>query len=102
MKRVRSLSAQSKQVLKTMVDAHTEWHYGYELSKETGLKSGTLYPILVRLCDQGLMKAAWRESESPNRPPRHVYRLTAHGVSVAREAAVRGATVRFVPKKATS
>jgi PadR family transcriptional regulator, regulatory protein PadR len=85
-----------------MLAAPAEWCYGYELSKQTGLQSGTLYPILMRLCEEGLMKAAWRESDQPHRPPRHVYRLTARGVGVAREAAVRGSVVRLVPRKATS
>jgi DNA-binding PadR family transcriptional regulator len=30
------------------------WQYGYELSQITELKSGTLYPILMRLSDRGL------------------------------------------------
>jgi PadR family transcriptional regulator PadR len=55
------------------------WRYGYDLSKETGLKSGSLYPILIRLADRGLLETDW-ESEPPRgRPPRHLYRLTSGG-----------------------
>jgi PadR family transcriptional regulator, regulatory protein PadR len=55
------------------------WRYGYDLSKETGLKSGSLYPILIRLADRGLLETDW-ESEPPRgRPPRHLYRLTSAG-----------------------
>jgi len=61
------------------------WQYGYELSKETGLKSGTLYPLLIRLSDQGLLESQWREPERPGKPPRHAYRLTANGLVFARE-----------------
>ena len=32
------------------------WRYGYDLGKETGLKSGSLYPILIRLADRGLLE----------------------------------------------
>ncbi|WP_236621576.1 PadR family transcriptional regulator [Asticcacaulis benevestitus] len=55
------------------------WRYGYDLSKETGLKSGTLYPLLIRLHDQGLLEAEWRPAAKPGRPPRHAYRLTSAG-----------------------
>ena len=60
------------------------WRYGYELLKETGLQSGTLYPLLMRLSDQGLLEAAWREPEKTGKPPRHVYRLTPTGLAFAR------------------
>ncbi len=45
------------------------WRYGYDLSKETGLKSGTLYPLLIRLSDQGLLEAEWRQPCSLAVPP---------------------------------
>ena len=61
-----------------------DWHHGYDLAKQTGLKSGTLYPILVRLADRGLVEAEWEEEQPAGRPRRHLYRLTAEG---ARERA---------------
>jgi DNA-binding PadR family transcriptional regulator len=63
------------------------WHYGYELSKQTGLASGTLYPLLIRLSDQGLLTSQWQEPERPGRPPRHAYRLTPNGLAFARTVA---------------
>lgn len=63
--------------------AHT-WCHGYDLMKQTGLLSGTLYPLLIRMTDQGLVEAEWREPERPGRPPRHAYRLTAKGLALAR------------------
>jgi len=62
------------------------WRHGYELAKETGLKSGTLYPILIRLAERGLVEARWEEEQPAGRPRRHLYRLTADGAQVAREA----------------
>ncbi len=53
------------------------WRHGYDLMKETGLLSGTLYPLLMRMGDQGLVEAEWREVTRPGRPPRHAYRLTS-------------------------
>lgn len=60
--------------------------------KETGLSSGTLYPLLMRMTDQGLVEAEWREPAQPGRPARHAYRLTAAGFALAMETlASRGA-----------
>lgn len=61
------------------------WRYGYDLIKETGLKSGTLYPLLMRLHDQGLLEAEWHPSAQAGRPPRHAYRLTQNGIALAEE-----------------
>ncbi|WP_348769815.1 PadR family transcriptional regulator [Sphingopyxis sp. PAMC25046] len=66
-----------------------QWRHGYELMKETGLQSGTLYPLLMRMHEQGLVEAEWREPERPGRPARHAYRLSAAGVALAREVAVQ-------------
>jgi len=68
-----------------------EWRYGYELGREVGLKAGSLYPILMRLGDRGLLESTWEADPPPGRPPRHLYRLTADGIAAAREA---GAPVR--------
>lgn len=62
-----------------------EWRHGYDIMKETGLSSGTLYPLLMRMTDQGLVDAEWREPAQPGRPARHAYRLTAAGFALAVE-----------------
>lgn len=59
--------------------------HGYDLMKLTGLLSGTLYPLLIRMADRGLVDAQWMEPAYPGRPARHVYRLTAEGLALARE-----------------
>lgn len=78
------LSAQTLQVLNAFLENPSGWSYGYELSRNTGLKSGTLYPILMRLTERKLLETGWETSE-PGKPPRHLYRLTAEGLSFARE-----------------
>jgi DNA-binding PadR family transcriptional regulator len=83
----RKWSRQTLALLAALMERPRTWRHGYELSKETGLKSGTLYPILMRLSDQRLLDSRWKEAERPGRPPRHVYRLTAAGLAVAREQA---------------
>ncbi len=80
----------SKQMLK-LLDALSarpqEWRHGYEIIKQTGLLSGTLYPLLMRMTDQGWVDAEWREPAQPGRPARHAYRLTAQGLALAHSTA---------------
>ena len=102
MQRTRRHSPQARVILAALLDAPREWQHGYELSKQTGIKSGTLYPMLIRLSDQGLLQTAWRDSEEPGRPPRHVYRLTARGIQVARESTSRDSAVSLRPARATA
>src|SRR5436190_22568691 len=78
-------SRQTRALLAALLDGPGAWRHGYDLSKETGLRSGTLYPLLIRLSEQGLLESRWQEAERPGLPPRHVYRLTASGVAFARE-----------------
>ena len=72
------------QVLREFLDAPREWRHGYDLSRSSGLKSGTLYPILIRLSENRFLETRWEASES-GRPPRHMYRLTRAGTGFARE-----------------
>jgi DNA-binding PadR family transcriptional regulator len=84
--RRRNISAQTLAVLAVFQHKPAEWLYGYELSRLTGLGSGTLYPLLMRLHQQGLLEAMWLEAQRPGRPPRHGYRLTPDGAALARES----------------
>ncbi|HUA42371.1 MAG TPA: PadR family transcriptional regulator [Streptosporangiaceae bacterium] len=79
-------SAQTLSVLAALCDQPTEWRHGYALAKQTGLKSGTLYPILIRLAERGLVEACWQDEPQPGRPRRHLYRLTADGLAAATQA----------------
>jgi DNA-binding PadR family transcriptional regulator len=63
------------------------WRYGYELCQELGIKPGSMYPILMRLADRGLLETAWETDGQPGRPPRHLYRLTRAGVAFAADLA---------------
>jgi PadR family transcriptional regulator, regulatory protein PadR len=77
-------SAQTRSVLAALLDQPREWRHGYALASQTGVKSGTLYPILIRLADQALVEACWQDEPQPGRPRRHLYRLTADGLAAAR------------------
>ena len=80
-------SPQTHELLAAMLRKPRAWQYGYELSKDTGLTSGTLYPLLMRLSDQGFLESRWQEPERPGKPPRHAYRLTSEGLTLARAKA---------------
>ncbi|TMM33073.1 MAG: PadR family transcriptional regulator [Actinobacteria bacterium] len=62
------------------------WLHGYAIAKQTGLASGTLYPILIRLADRRLIEARWEDEQPAGRPRRHLYRLTGEGLVAARTA----------------
>ena len=81
--RTPRISPETLRVLESFLERPTGWHYGYELSRETKLKSGTLYPILMRLEKYGLLEARWVATQE-GVPPRHTYRLTPNGLELAR------------------
>jgi PadR family transcriptional regulator PadR len=78
------LSTQTAQVFDAFLEAPRAWRYGYDISRDTELKSGTLYPILMRLAEYKLLETCWETTE-PGKPPRHMYRLTPDGLRTARE-----------------
>ena len=78
MQRNRPPSPQAVNVLLALAADPARWRYGYDLVTEVNLKSGSLYPILVRLADRGLLETSW-ETGVGSRPPRHLYRLTGAG-----------------------
>src|ERR1700744_781010 len=85
MERNRRPSRHTLVLLAELTQRPRSWHYGYELSRTTELKSGTLYPILMRLCERGMLESKWQPAAEQGRPPRHTYRLTSAGVGFGRE-----------------
>jgi PadR family transcriptional regulator, regulatory protein PadR len=80
------LTGPLERVLKVMTADPAAPHYGYDLMKAAKLPSGTLYPMLARLQQDGLVDAEWeaQREDAGGRPPRKYYRLTAEGLRVAR------------------
>ena len=80
------LTGPLERVLRVLTADPAAPHYGYDLMKAAGLPSGTLYPMLARLQQEGLVQSEWeaRREVAGGRPPRKYYRLTAEGVRVAR------------------
>ena len=87
-------SAQTFSVLAALSTDPAAWQHGYLLAKETGLASGTLYPILIRLAERHLIEARWEDEQPAGRPRRHLYRLTADGLVATRAALAQVAPQR--------
>jgi DNA-binding PadR family transcriptional regulator len=97
MARAQNISPQTRTVLATLADQPQAWRHGYDLSRETGIKSGTLYPLLMRLTEQDLLESEWRPSLQPGRPARKAHRLTAAGVALAAAQAAAPLPTPFKP-----
>ena len=86
MARRSGFSAQTLSVLASLEADPAAWRHGYLLARQTGLRSGTLYPILIRLAERGLVEACWEDGQPAGRPRRHLYRLSSEGLAAARAA----------------
>lgn len=86
------VSPQTLALLDALLDRPSDWRHGYALSQLTGISSGTLYPILMRLEKLRWLETKWEEPAG-GRPPRHLYRLTTEARRWAREE-LQGARAR--------
>lgn len=94
MVRRRALSPAARDILAILASRGDGWSHGYELCRQAGVKSGTLYPLLIRLEAQGHLEAQWEAVAEPGRPPRHMYRLTAAGQRLAQDNPPMAAAAR--------
>lgn len=78
------VTLQVLKLLEALVESGPTDRHGFELSKVTGLKSGTLYPMLARLESAGWLTSGWESAEATGRPRRRYYRLTGVGAEAAR------------------
>jgi PadR family transcriptional regulator, regulatory protein PadR len=81
------MSLQTLRVLDAFLENPTEELSGADVQKRSGLASGTLYPILLRLESAAWFVSRW-ETIDPSiagRPRRRLYRLTASGLARASE-----------------
>jgi PadR family transcriptional regulator PadR len=78
-----------QQVLRAMLEDAAVPRYGLEISKQAGLETGTLYPVMARLEGVGWVESHWEDPElsiSDGRPRRRYYQLTRDGAEQARVA----------------
>ena len=74
--------------------------YGFDIMDATGLQSGTVYPILRRLEDAGMVRSKWEpvaDARNEQRPPRRYYQVTGAGLRASKDASDRfpGLTAAF-------
>src|SRR5262245_47745229 len=91
MTRSRRPSPQAVAVLQALLEDPDRWRYGYDLCTQLRVQAGSMYPILMRLADRGLLETAWEREQVSGRPPRHLYRLTDDGRVFAADAVAAGA-----------
>ena len=91
MNRTRRPSAQTVAVLLALAERPAKWRHGYDLCQQIALKAGSMYPILMRLADRGLLETAWETDIPAGRPPRHLYRLSGPGRDLAADLAATSA-----------
>jgi PadR family transcriptional regulator PadR len=88
------MTLQTQAVLAVLLERET---WGFELSKESGLPAGTIYPILQRLTGAGWVTSRWEQAESAQeegRPPRRYHALTTEGRARATNALTEAASHR--------
>jgi PadR family transcriptional regulator, regulatory protein PadR len=79
------VTAAAGRVLAVFLTDPAQPRYGYDLMRAARLPSGTLYPLLARLQDEGLVASRWEPAgQAGGRPPRRYYQLTEDGIRVAR------------------
>lgn len=86
---MQRLTKSTTRTLLAFLEAPRSWRYGYDLMKVAELSSGTLYPLLARLADDGWLESRWEDAEIPGKPPRQLYRLTPNGRAQSRESLER-------------
>jgi DNA-binding PadR family transcriptional regulator len=64
-----------RRILAALLAGGGSWSHGYELARLADVKSGTLYPLLIRLEEQGYLEAEWQQPAERGRPARHAYRI---------------------------
>jgi DNA-binding PadR family transcriptional regulator len=79
--RTITLTTQTLAVIKAVKSCRGEGISGAEISKATGLASGSLYPILMRLEKAGWLASEWEDADPSEmgRPRRRQYRVTEFG-----------------------
>jgi PadR family transcriptional regulator len=81
------ISLQTLKVLEAFLENPTDELAGADVQKRSGLASGTLYPILLRLESAGWFVSRWEaiDPAAAGRPRRRLYRLTPNGLTRASE-----------------
>ena len=88
------LTPQTVAVLRALLSTPATPRWGRDIGRETGLKSGSLHPILARLEQAGWVESFWEkpeEHEDQGRPRRRYYRFAPGGAQTAQFAIAEAA-----------
>ena len=98
----RALSLATLKVLSAMLQDPAAEHYGLALIESTGVKAGSLYPILRRLENQRWIAGEWEDIDESRegRRRRRYYKLTPDGLAVSRNAVLSARRQLDVPARA--
>lgn len=83
------LTDQTVLVLRALLATPSTPRHGRAIAQETGLKSGTMHPILARLEQAGVVVSHWEDPaahEDQGRPRRRYYQFVPGGADLARFA----------------
>jgi PadR family transcriptional regulator, regulatory protein PadR len=93
------MSLQTLRVLEAFLEKAADELSGADVHKRSGLASGTLYPILLRLESAGWFVSRWEtiDPAAAGRPRRRLYRLTPSGLTRANQVFASFSFGREVP-----
>jgi PadR family transcriptional regulator PadR len=93
------MSLQTLKVLEAFLGEPTREQSGADVHKRSGLASGTLYPILLRLESAGWLVSRWEavDPAAVGRPRKRLYKLTASGLSRSSQVFASFSIGRGVP-----
>jgi DNA-binding PadR family transcriptional regulator len=82
------MTTETLQVLGVFTASQSDELSGAAITRKTGLKSGTIYPILARLEQAKWLESRWEAGDPSElgRPRRRLYLLTGLGAKSARAA----------------
>jgi PadR family transcriptional regulator, regulatory protein PadR len=82
------MSGPTLRLLKHLLERPNDGRSGAQISKATGIGSGTMYPLLQRLEMQKWIEGEWEtiDPSKEGRPRRRFYKLTPTGYAGAKSA----------------
>jgi PadR family transcriptional regulator PadR len=80
-----NLTHRALKLLKLLLENVRNEYAGAELMELTGIPSGNLYPLLIKLQQTGILESRWETIDPAiaGRPRRRYYRLSVQGVELA-------------------
>ena len=82
------LTIPALKVLKLFLGNVRKTRSGADISRETGVGPGTLYPLLARFEQLGFFTSEWEDVEpaTVGRPRKRLYKISGAGMKVAQDA----------------